>query len=138
MKKMERILIGERTYPIRIDLNVLEAIQDGYGSVHLFEMDLLGIKIQDGEDGEDGEEQIVAAEPSIRAIRTVLPLMINEGLAVEAADAGRPYEPVDGQRIIQECCIPYDELSRIIHQELKRCFGKKQRPGGTTPGRMPR
>lgn len=123
MNKMERILIGTRTYPIKIDLNVLEAIQDQYGSVHTFEMELVGLKVQKGEDGKD---QIVAVEPSIKAIKMVLPLMVNEGLAIEAADTGHPYEPVEETQIIQECCIPYGELSQIIHAEFKRCFGKKE------------
>ena len=129
MKKMERILIGERTYPIKIDLNVLETIQEQYCSVNLIEMDLLGLKIQTGG---DGKEQIVVVEPSIKAIRMILPLMINEGMAIEAAETGQPYVPVNKQEIIQECCIPYDELSKIIHSEFKRCFGKKQRPGEKT------
>lgn len=123
MKKMERILIGERTYPIKIDLNVLESIQDQYGAVNLFEMDLLGLKVQEGEDGQD---IIRVTEPSVRAIRMVLPLMINEGLAIEAAETGRPYDPVSEQEIIQKCSIPYTVLSKIIHDEFKRCFGKKQ------------
>lgn len=122
MQKMERILIGQKTYPIKIDLNVLEIIQECYGSINQFERELLGLKIQKGE---DGTEQVVAVEPSVRAVRMALPLMINEGLSIEAADTGRPCEPVGEQQIIQECCIPFDKLSRIIHQELKRCFGKK-------------
>ena len=123
MKKMERILIGEKTYPIKIDLNVLESIQDQYGAVNLFEMDLLGLKLQKDE---DGREIVRVTEPSVKAIRMVLPLMINEGLAIEAAETGKPYNQVTEQEIIPECRIPYNELSRIIHDEFKRCFGKKQ------------
>lgn len=122
MKKMERIQIGEKTYPIKIDLNVLEVIQDQYGSVHAFELDLIGIKL---EKNDAGKEVLIKAEPSIKAIKTVLPLMINEGLEIEAAGTGKSYDPVEEQQIIQECCIPFDELSQMIHEELKRCFGKK-------------
>lgn len=123
MKEMERIRIGEKTYPIKIDLNVLEAIQELYGSVHAFELDLVGIK---REEDDDGNEAVRIVEPSIRAIRTALPLMINEGLEIEASVTGKPYEPIEAQQIIQECYIPFDEISRIIHEEFKRCFGKKQ------------
>ena len=108
---------------------MLESIQDQYGAINLFEMDLLGLKVQAGD---DGKEILRVTEPSVRAIRMILPLMINEGLAIEATETGRPYDPVTEQEIIQECCIPYDKLSKIIHDEFKRCFGKKQQPGGKT------
>lgn len=132
MKKMEKIQIGEKTYPIKMDLNVLESIQDQYGSVRAFELDLIGIKLE--EDG-NGKKVATKVEPSIKAIKTALPLMINEGLEIEAAVTGKSYDPVEELQIIQECCIPFDELARIIHAELKRCFGKKQQPGERTKKR---
>lgn len=116
MQKMERILIGEQTYPIKIDLNVLEALQDQFGSIHAFEMDIVGLKIEDG--------KILSVEPSVKAIKAALLLMINEGLEIETASTGNPYEPVNEQ-IFQECNIPLKELEQIIHNEFKRCFVKK-------------
>lgn len=116
MQKMERILIGEQTYPIKIDLNVLEALQEQYGTIHEFELDIIGLRIKDGE--------LINVEPSIKAIKAVLPLMINEGLEIEAASTGKPYEPVNDQ-IFQDCCIHFEKLAQIIHTEFKRCFAKK-------------
>lgn len=43
MEKMKRIMIGEKTYPFKIDLNVLEYIQEEYGTIHEFERELMGI-----------------------------------------------------------------------------------------------
>lgn len=120
MQKMEKIKIGERTYPIRMDLNVLENLQDLFGSLNAFEMDLVGLKVVDG--------KAIRVETSVRTIKAVLPLMINEGLAIEAANTGNTYEPVNEQ-IFQECSIPFEELVQITHDEFKRCFAKKQEPG---------
>lgn len=116
MQKMERILIGEQTYPIKIDLNVLEALQDQFGSIHAFEMDIVGLKVVDG--------KIISVETPVKTIKAVLLLMINEGLEIEAASTGKTYEPITEQ-IFQECSIPYVELVQIIHTEFKRCFAKK-------------
>lgn len=122
MKRMERILIGDRTYPVKMDLNVLETLQEKFGSIRAFEMELVGLRVS-----EDGS--LYVTEPSVRAVREALPAMVNEGLAIEAADEGRPWEPVDELRLMSECRIAYDELARMIHEELKRCFmRKKQRP----------
>ena len=60
MKKLRRIIIGDRNYPIKIDLNVLEHIQENYGSISQFEMDILGLKLTKDADGnlvytEDGK-----------------------------------------------------------------------------------
>ncbi len=119
MRKLGRILVGDRTYPVKIDLNVLEAIQEGYGSISRFERELMGLY-----QGEDGT--LYRGEPSVKAIRMVLPAMVNEGLAIEAAETGKLYEPVSDMEVISRCCIAYDLLAGIIHEEFKRCFVQKK------------
>lgn len=119
MQKLGRILIGDRTYPVKIDLNVLEAIQEGYGSIGRFERELVGLY-----QGEDGT--MYRGEPSVKAIRMVLPVMVNEGLAIEAAETGKPYEPVSDMEVISRCSVAYDLLAGVIHGEFKKCFIQKK------------
>lgn len=131
MKKLKRITIGERTYPFKINLNVLEHIQNEYGTIYQFERELLGLQFKKDEDGKqvyngDGEPVMSKTEPSIRAIKTVLPAAINEGLAIEADEENRAYEKVTDELIIRECAIPYHVLGKMLHEEFKRCFETKK------------
>lgn len=131
MEKMRRIIIGGQSYPIIVDINVLEHIQNEYGSVNLFEREILGIKFLKDEEGKqkytpEGNPMVYQTEPSIRAIKTVLPLMINEGLSIEAEERNVGYEPVTEQQVFRECTISFDLLAKIIHQEYKRCFEIKK------------
>lgn len=123
MEDLKRILIGERTYPIKIDLNVLEVIQEKYGDIVTFERELLGLKPQKDESGDTVFE---LCPPSIGAIKTVLPLMVNEGMAIEAEMTGKPYEPLSELQVISGCEIAYNVLADIIHEEFKRCFRVKK------------
>lgn len=131
MEKMKRILIAGRTYPYKIDLNVLEAIQDEYGSISQFERELLGYRFRLDEDGnqiysEDGEPVMYRVEPSIRAIKAVLPAAINEGLAIEAEERGKEYVPIAEEEVFRNCTISYELLARMLHDEFKRCFETKK------------
>ena len=51
MRKMAGIRIGEKDYPMKMDLNVLEHIQEEYGSINQFERDILGIEYVKDENG---------------------------------------------------------------------------------------
>lgn len=129
--ELKRILIGDKTYPIKIDLNVLAELQELYGTVGEFERKLLGYDYAKAEDGtqkysKTGEPLVIKSEPSIRAIVDVLPLMIQEGMAIEAAEKGTVYEPITKERIIAECNIDYTLLSEMIHEEFARCFVTKK------------
>jgi hypothetical protein len=131
MERLKRIIIGETDYPYKIDLNVLERIQEEYGSVHEFERDLLGMEYSKDEAGnqlydEDGEPLMYKKEPSIKAIRTVLPLMINEGMEIEAEEKGGIFTPAADQVILRECGVPFNLLAEIIHEEFRRCFATKK------------
>ena len=131
MGELKKIIIKGKTYPVKIDLNVLQVIQEEYGSINEFERDLLGIKYQKDEDGnqiydEKGDPAIYFVEPSVRAISMVLPLMINEGLAVEAHRTGREPEQVENSEILAECDISYEYLAEIIHEEYSACFVTKK------------
>lgn len=131
MEKLKRMLIGERTYPFRIDLNVLEEIQEEYGSINRFERDLLGLRFKkDGEGNQlydgGGKMMMEVGEPSIKAIKMVLPMAINEGILIEADEQNREAEVLEEEFIIRNCTIGYDVLSEMLHEEFKRCFATKK------------
>jgi len=131
MRKMTHIIISGKSYPIIIDLNVLEYIQNEYGSIHKFERDLIGVHYKKDMNGnqeytEDGKPQMYITEPSIKAIKMVLPAMINEGLEIEAEEKDRNYEKVTEKQIFRNCNVDFNFLSDIIHSEYKRCFEIKK------------
>ena len=130
MEKLSRIMLGEKTFPIKIDLNVLEKIQEEYGLVSEFERKLLGLEPARDDGGrviygEDGRPVMNSVEPSIRAINTVLPLMVNEGMAIEAEETGGGWKPVSDLWVSANCSIAFESLAQMIHQEFSRCFEKK-------------
>lgn len=131
MRKLTHIIISGKTYPIIVDLNVLEHIQNEYGSIHKFERDLIGIHFKKDENGnqeytEDGKPKMYMTEPSIKAIKTALPAMINEGMSIEAEEGNKSYENVTEKQIFRDCNMAFDLLSDIIHAEYKRCFEVKK------------
>lgn len=131
MERLKRILIAGKTYPYKIDLNVLEAIQEGYGSISQFERDLLGYRFKKDDKGnqvydKEGEPLMYKVEPSIRAVRAALPAAVNEGLAIEAEASGMGFTPVSEEYIMQNCTISFELLSHMLHDEFKRCFETKK------------
>lgn len=114
-----------------MDLNVLEQIQDNYESISKFEMDLIGLDYIRDEEGhyvfdEENKPEMYLREPSVRAIRTALYPMINEGLEIEAEETGKEWQPVTKEFIERECTINFKYLADIIHEEFKRCFAVKK------------
>lgn len=131
MEKLKRIRIGNKFYPFKIDLNVLEAMQEEFGTVNEFERQLRGMHYQKDEDGhyiknEDGNSMMYITEPSIKAIKAVLPAAIKEGLAIEAEWENREMQPVDEEQIIRDCTISFTVLGRMLLEEFKRCFETKK------------
>lgn len=131
MEKLSRLTIGGKSYPVKVDLNVLEVIQNEFGTINNFERDLLGIKIQTDDEGNivynsEGDPEMYLVEPSIKAITTILPLMVNEGLEIEALQKGKAFEPVDAKLLIGSCDTAFSLLSKQIHAEYKKCFATKK------------
>lgn len=131
MQKLKRILINGKTYPIKMDLNVLETIQNEYGTINEFERDILGLKFAKDEEGRqifnaEGEPRMIIGETSIRAIKVALPSMINEGLAIEAEENGTAWEAVSDSFIFRNCNVSFELLGKMIHEEFRRCFEVKK------------
>lgn len=131
MGNLKRIMIGEKTYPYKIDLNVLEHIQENYNTINQFERDLIGLRFKKDAEGNqvyngDGDPVMIKTEPSIKAIKTVLPAAINEGLAIEADEENKSFTKITEEFVIRECTIPFDVLAVMLHEEFKRCFATKK------------
>lgn len=131
MEKLEKITVGDKAYPVKIDLNVLEIIQEEYGTINGFERDILGVRYVKDEDGnqiydEHKKPKIEILEPSVRAIKLALPAMINEGLSIEADETGSSFVPVTEAQVFRECTIDYEVLAGLIHKEFKKCFVTKK------------
>lgn len=131
MEKLEKITVGDKAYPVKIDLNVLEIIQEEYGTINGFEKDILGVRYVKDEDGnqiydEHKKPKIEILEPSVRAIKLALPAMINEGLSIEADETGSSFVPVTEAQVFRECTIDYEVLAGLIHKEFKKCFVTKK------------
>lgn len=131
MEKLKRIMIGDQMFPIKLDLNVLEQIQETYGTINEFERKILGLKLAKNSKGKvaygkDGKPIWVSVEPSVKAINTVLPMMVNEGIAIEAEETGRSWEPVSDLWVAANCHIDFNVLAKMIHAEFKRCFEIKK------------
>lgn len=125
MKELQKVLIGTRTLPLRVDLNVIEEIEERYGTEEQFEQELLGWHFKRDEDGkyardENGDPIIEYTTPSTKALIDILPLAINEGMRVEARRNGTAYEPVAAEEIIEECEVDRNYLREMIWNELQR------------------
>ena len=133
--ELTRIPIDGKMLPIRIDLNVLDQIEERYDTKQKFQQELLGFRFKRGEDGkyertEDGRIAIEYAKPSLKALIFILPRMINEGLKAEAYDTGKAYEPLEADWIIAACEMDREYLYSVINDELTRCERvKKDMPG---------
>ena len=131
MDKLTYIEVGKEKYPIKCDNLVLQQIQEEFGSVRRFEMALIGLaaeKNPDGTDKRDDKGQIILkhVEPSIKAINFGLPLMVNEGLEIEAEQKNTDFKYLEDKEIIRSIQLSYLKLSEIMHKELARCFETKK------------
>lgn len=131
MEQLRRIMIGEKTYPFKIDLNVLEMVQEKYGSVKAFERELLGWRYRKDEEGiqmytTEGIPLIDIVEPSVAAVKMILPAAVMEGMQIEADEHNRPMEDITEDYIIHNCNVAYMELCVMLQEEFSRCFAAKK------------
>ena len=108
----EAIEYKGKTYTLVCNLNVLEAIQEEYGSMDKW------AKLTEAKEtsGEDMKED---SEPDIKAILFGLTLMINEGLEIEAEDNGTEFKALSTKqvgRIISE--VGFREATRKLNETV--------------------
>lgn len=119
VEKLSYIELGEERFPIKCDLAVLEMIQEEYGTVNAFELKLAGwVK--------DEKKKLVKTEPSMKAIRFALPLMINEGIDIENVGNTEKKEHVSDIDLKMICSdINIFDVANKLHEEFIRCFETK-------------
>ena len=126
MEKLKILIVGDKKYPIKMNNYVLEAIQEEYGTVNEFEKKLVGIVDIEKEDGEIVKKRV---EPSIKAINFVLPLIVKEGMRLDSYNKQEDPDNIDDYEIVGKINVSFWELSKIIHEEMNRCFqSKKNQP----------
>lgn len=125
VEKLTYIELADGQYPIKCDLAVLEAVQEEYGEITIFERELLGLK-KTGKKGKDGKNDYIKGEPSIKAVRFVLPLMINEGIDIENRMEKAKRKHIT-DKDLQELVAGVNvfNIADQLHAEFVRCFVSK-------------
>ena len=98
--KLTYIETASRNYPIVFNINVMEEIQEAYGSIGTW-----GAIVENAEGG----------EPKIKDLKIGLMMMINEGIDIENEMTGKNEPMVSSKqvgRIISE--KGFEEITRVI------------------------
>lgn len=102
--KMVHFVTENRTYPLCFNLNVMEEIQDQYGSISAW-----GEKVSSNK-----------SEPNIKDLKNGLMIMINEGIEIENEIEGNNTPLLNSKqvgRIISE--IGFDEILKKVMETAK-------------------
>ena len=133
-ERLNTVRIGGKKIPIKCNFNVLQAVQEEFGTLKQFEQALIGmvpILDKDGnpiyETGPDGIESIKfrTTEPSLKAIALALPIMINEG-KIQALAQGDEIPDYDYKSAIKEADFSIVDVAVDLHNEYRRCFDRKK------------
>ena len=133
-ENLNTVTIGGHKLPIKCDFNILQILQENFGTLKQFEQKLLGlVPVLDKagnqvyEKDSNGEEVIKfrTTEPSLKAIALTLPMMINEGRQ-QAEAQGEDIEEFDYKQAIKEADFSIIDVAVELHTEYRRCFDRKQ------------
>lgn len=100
LNKLEHISANGKEYPITFNINVMEEIQEAYGSIGAW-----GAIVENAEGG----------EPKVKDLKIGLMLMINEGIDIENEMTGENVQSLSSKqvgRIISE--IGFEAITGII------------------------
>mgnify|MGYP006865367452 CR=1 FL=1 len=125
---METVMLGGKEYPIKCDIDVLIKIQEQFDGLNAFEMLIGGFKTVKRADGstvldDKGIPLLERAEPSVRAIRTVLPYMLQEA-AVTLKDI-TPVDLSETDEAIKNMHFDMMKVARAMYHEFNKCFERK-------------
>lgn len=133
-ENLNTVTIGGHKLPIKCDFNILQILQENFGTLKQFEQKLLGmVPVLDKagnqvyEKDSNGEEVIKfrTTEPSLKAIALTLPMMINEGRQ-QAEAQGEDIEEFDYKQAIKEADFSIIDVAVELHTEYRRCFDRKK------------
>lgn len=132
-KRLNKIKLSGKEYPYKCDNFVLAEIQEAYGTISAFELKLSGripALDENGNQRRNDEGQLLykKTEPSLKAVNFMLPLVIDEGLRIEAERRGKPAEDMDERSIVYQIDQPF-EVADILLEELYKALAiKKESP----------
>ena len=139
MEKLNTVRIGGKKIPIKCDFNVLQILQEQFGTLKNFEQKLIGMEPILDENGDqtyeinsNGVEAVKfrTTEPNLKAIATALPFMINEGRE-QAKAQGDDLPDFDYKKAIKEADFSIIEVAVDLHNEYRRCFDRKKLKAST-------
>lgn len=121
--ELKRIELGGKNYPYKCTIGVLEKLQDKYGTLEDFEMELK-FKNQQQENKEKRRLEV-----GIGALSFALASMIAEGMEIEQSKEN----PVTEADIRLYAGDEYGlfELFDVVNQEFTRCFQTKKNVSAT-------
>ena len=132
-EKLNTVRIGTKKLPIKCDFNVLQVVQEEFGTLKQFEQKLIGMNPVLDKNGDpvyeikNGVESVkfTTTEPNLHAIAVALPLMINEGRIQAEAQGETPID-FDYKTAIAEADFSIVEVAVDLHSEYRRCFDRKK------------
>lgn len=133
-EKLNTVRIGGHKLPIKCDFNILQVLQENFGTLKQFEQKLIGMDPVLDKDGNpiyvidsNGEETIKfrTTEPNLKAIALALPMMINEGRQ-QAEAQGEEIKDFDYKSAIKNADFSIVEVAVDLHNEYRRCFDRKK------------
>ena len=100
LNRLEYIFANNKRYPITFNINVMEEIQEAYGSINKW-----GAIVENAEGG----------EPKVKDLKIGLMMMINEAIDIENETTGGNVPTVNAKqvgRIISE--MGFEAITRVI------------------------
>ena len=125
---METVMLDGKDYSIKCDIDVLIEIQEQFDGLNAFEMLIGGFRAIKRADGsteldDKGMPLLERTEPSVRAIRTVLPYMLQEAAIVlkdiKQVDLSKTDEAIKNMR------FDMIKVASAIYREFNKCFERK-------------
>lgn len=129
--KLDTVAIADKDYNIRCTIGVLANLQEKYGTLDEFEnklrpktpvLDEEGIQKKD----EAGNPLWEFGVPDMGAITYALPLMVNEGILMEADRLGQPAQELDADYILRNVQESPLLIGNKIISEFYRAFVSKK------------
>lgn len=139
IEKLNTVRIGGKKIPIKCDFNVLQMLQEEFGTLKEFEQKLIGMVPILDKNGDPVYEvnsagieavKFKTTEPNLRAIAVALPLMINEGREQARAQGDKDVD-FDYKLAIAEADFSLIEVAIDLHNEYRRCFDRKKLKAST-------
>lgn len=137
--KLSYITLSGETFPLRCGMEVLEEIQEKYGSIDEFENRIMLFVPQKDEEGKEvvNEEGVAIGQyitPKIKDLGDALYLMVTAGLELEAELEGKEIRKVSRRELLEKADMMPVTLGLKLHGEMMRCFRRKN--GETTQEKM--